>query len=261
MASDEERDTSSGLNRRELLQRGAVVGVAAGMAGGAGALTSGAAAATPKPKRGGTLKVGLIGGGESKDNLDPNRDGGSSQQSQAARQLSFSKLTDQRPDGSYANQLAQSIEPNKDASVWTVRIKKGIEFHDGSPLTIDDVIYTLQRVLNANDPNMAAARGNVNMIDPNGIKKIDKYTMRVKLLHPWSDMPAAFGQRYLSIIKNGSGPGPWTCRTSSARAPSSSRAGIPAATTPTRPTRTISSRASLIWMRSTLWAFPTRLRV
>ena len=53
---------------------------------------------------------------------------------------------------------------------------------------------------------MAAARGNIDMIDPNGFKKIDKYTMTVKLKRPWSDMFSAFGQRYLSIIKNGAQP-------------------------------------------------------
>jgi peptide/nickel transport system substrate-binding protein len=207
MSTDEaELETSNGLTRRDVLERGAALGIAAGAAGALGGTARAAAGATPKPKRGGTLRVALIGGGGSKDNLDPHAASGSAELSQSARQLVFSKLTDMRPDGSFALQLAESIEPNKNATVWKIRIKKGVVFHDGSPLTIDDVIYTYKRILNPNDPNMAAARGNIDMIDPNGIKKVDKYTMTVKLKRPWSDMFSAFGQRYLSIIKNGAQP-------------------------------------------------------
>jgi peptide/nickel transport system substrate-binding protein len=205
-SDDSELETSTGLTRRQVLERGAALGLAAGAAGTLGASARAVGFATPKPKRGGTLRVALIGGSGNKDNLDPHATSGSAELSQSARQLVFSKLTDMRPDGSFALQLAESIEPNKDATVWQIRIKKGIVFHDGSPLTIDDVIWTYKRILNPADPNMAAARGNIDMIDPNGFKKIDKYTMTVKLKRPWSDMFSAFGQRYLSIMKNGAQP-------------------------------------------------------
>ena len=105
MASESEFENQGELNRRELLERGAGVALAAGLMGGAGALASrasGADAATPKPKRGGTLRVALPGGSASTDNLDPNSGGGSPELFQSARELSFSKLTDIRPDGSYA---------------------------------------------------------------------------------------------------------------------------------------------------------------
>lgn len=198
-----ETDHVGGLTRREVLQRAAAIGAAATVPA---ALATGAEAATPTPKRGGRLRVGLIGGGEARDNLDPHREGGSSQMSQAVRQLCYSKLTDQRPDGSYALQLAASIEPNQNATVWQIKLKRGVEFSDGSTLTADDVIYSLKRILDVNDPNMAAARGNIDMIDPNGIKKVDKYTLTIKLLRPWSDMRAALGQRYISIVKKGAKP-------------------------------------------------------
>src|SRR5215210_2213831 len=154
-----------GLTRRDVLGRGA----AAGLILGAGAAAPWeAVAATPKPKRGGTLRVGLIGGSPARDNLDPHLEG-SSQLSQSYRQLVYSKLADQMPDGSYANQLAESMTPNKDATVWEIKLKKGIHFHDGSELTVDDVIYTFQRIL---DPanKLDAARGNITMIDPAGMK-------------------------------------------------------------------------------------------
>ena len=210
MAPDHEEQ--SGLTRREVLQRSAVAGLAVGAAGGVAGTAQAASQATPKPKRGGTLRVALLGGSPSTDNLDPNSNNGSPELFQSSHQLAFSKLTDMRPDGSFALQLAESLEPNKDASVWQVKIKKGVEFHDGKPVTIDDVIWTFKRILDPNAATLSAARGNIDMIDPAGIKKINKYTMTVKLTRPWSDMFSAFGQRYLSIIKAGAN-GPWTADT------------------------------------------------
>ena len=51
-------------------------------------------------------------------------------------------------------------------------------------------------------PHLSAARGNIDMIDPAGIKKINKYTMTVKLTRPWSE--TSLGVRAalpVSIIK------------------------------------------------------------
>ena len=40
--------------------------------------------------------------------------------------------------------LAESIEPNADFTEWTVKLREGISFHDGTPLNADAVIYNLQ---------------------------------------------------------------------------------------------------------------------
>lgn len=194
------------LTRREVLERGAAFGIAASAA--ATLLAEGVEAATPRPRRGGTLRVGLAGGGASRDNLDPHAEGGSSGMSQAYRQLVYSKLTDQLPNGAYAYQLAESMEPNKDATVWQIKLKRGITWHDGSPLTVDDVIHSFRRILNTAN-NLGAARGNIDMIDPQGMRKINNLTMTVRLLRPWSDLQSAVGQRYVNIAKRGS-TGPWT---------------------------------------------------
>jgi peptide/nickel transport system substrate-binding protein len=198
---------AGGVTRREILKRGALLGAAVGAAGAIGVETAGAEGAAVRPRRGGTLRVGLIGGNPSRDNLDPHMEG-SAQISQSYRQLVYSKLTDQRADGAYVNQLAESITPNKDATVWQIKLKRGITWHDGGELTVDDVIFTFQRIL-AESNNLTAARGNIDMVDPNGMRKINKYTMTVRLIRPWSDFPAAVGQRYINIIRAGA-TGPWT---------------------------------------------------
>src|SRR5215813_2415779 len=88
------------LNRREVLAGAAALGFASFTATRAMAQT---------PVRGGTLRVGLIGGGASVDTLDPHAETLSPELSQSARQLCFSKLADMAPDGSFVLQLAESM--------------------------------------------------------------------------------------------------------------------------------------------------------
>ena len=161
------------------------------------------------PVRGGTLRIGLIGGGASVDTLEPNADALSPELAQSARQLCFSKLADVAPDGSFVLQLAESMEPNADATVWQVKLKPGVTWHDGSELTADDVIYTFKRILDPANADLGPARGSIDMIDPNGLEKVDNTTLIIKLVRPWSDLISAVGQRYISIVKNGA-KGPWT---------------------------------------------------
>ena len=155
------------------------------------------------------MRIGLIGGGASVDTLEPNADALSPELAQSARQLCFSKLADVAPDGSFVLQLAKSMEPNADATVWQVKLKPGVTWHDGSELTADDVIYTFKRILDPANADLGRARGSIDMIDPNGLEKVDNTTLIIKLVRPWSDLISAVGQRYISIVKNGA-KGPWT---------------------------------------------------
>ena len=121
-------EADSAMTRREGLKRAAALGI---VVGGVGSSRDREAfAATPKPKRGGTLRVGLPGGPAATDNLDPHLEGVAGF-AQAYRQIVYSKLTDMRPNGSFVIQLAESMTPNKDATVWTIKLKKGVAFHDG----------------------------------------------------------------------------------------------------------------------------------
>ena len=42
-------------------------------------------------------------------------------------------------DGTVQPVLAESIEHNEDYTVWTVKVREGITFHDGTPLTAEDL--------------------------------------------------------------------------------------------------------------------------
>ncbi len=223
MPDHEERPMRQ-LSRRELLERGAVGGVslslaawlaACGGGGGggaenaapattqAGATTAAATttAAAGEAKRGGTLRVGVVGGAAADEQLNPHVPTVSNLDVSRTEQI-FSKLTDMAPDGSFQMQLAESMEPNTTADEWTVKLKSGVVWHDGSPLTADDVVYTYQRILDPKN-DLGVAASNIDMIDPKGIEKIDDLTVRLRLVRPWADLPSQVGQRYDAIIKAG----------------------------------------------------------
>jgi hypothetical protein len=73
------------LHRREVLAGAAALGLST---------FAGSRAMAQTQTRGGTLRVGLIGGGASVDTLDPTAETLSPELAQSARQLRFSKLAD-----------------------------------------------------------------------------------------------------------------------------------------------------------------------
>ncbi|MDE3838215.1 peptide-binding protein [Bacillus methanolicus] len=73
--------------------------------------------------------------------------------------------------------LAEDIQESEDGLTYTVKIKKGVKFHDGEELTADDVVFTYSIPLS---PDYAGERGsNFEMIE--SIKKVDDYTVEFKL--------------------------------------------------------------------------------
>lgn len=52
--------------------------------------------------------------------------------------------------------LAEAVESNEDATVWTLTLREGMVWSDGTPITTEDVVYSFQRPLNPemNSPNV-----------------------------------------------------------------------------------------------------------
>ena len=45
-------------------------------------------------------------------------------------------------DGTYSLELAEDVQVSDDGTVWTFTLRDGITFHDGEPLTAEDVAFT-----------------------------------------------------------------------------------------------------------------------
>jgi peptide/nickel transport system substrate-binding protein len=208
------------LTRRQVL-RGAIGGsvvlatggaiAACGGGGGGGGTGSQGAPVTGKLRTGGALRVGATGGG-AKDTIDAHRPTADTDimrvwnlyESLAVRSPDFSKLD---------MLLAESIEAGKTPKQWTIRLKQGLTFHNGKPVTADDVIFSLRRIVDPKDPKVGAA--SIGYIDEKGLKKLDERTVRVPLQFANSGFPDDIGQYFNAIVptdydpKNPVGTGPF----------------------------------------------------
>ena len=128
----------SGMSRREFMRRAAAAGVALSSAS---ALWSAEALANT-PQRGGHLRVGTEGG-VTADSFHPFVSIGTDHVTQAVL-LCFDTLTETDATGAAAPSLAESWEHSDDGKTWRFHLRKGAEFHNGQPVTADDVIWSYQ---------------------------------------------------------------------------------------------------------------------
>ncbi|WP_434725408.1 ABC transporter substrate-binding protein [Mesorhizobium sp. RIZ17] len=125
------------LSRRDFLGHATVLGVSAMSANSI--LTS--AARAQGPVRGGIIKGGLTGGG-STDILDPAT---SSELVSIFGSCWGEYLVALAPDSGLENRLAEEVGSPKEGKTWTMKIRKGVEFHSGKIVTAQDVVATLER--------------------------------------------------------------------------------------------------------------------
>lgn len=169
--------------------------------------------ATGEPTRGGRLRIGMPGGG-SAETLDPNKPNFTLDD--ARNYALYEGLTKLKQDGSgYDLNLAAELEPNGDGTVWTARLHEDVVFHDGKPLTADDVIYSYRFILD--EANGAYGRNLISpFIDPEGFRKIDDLTVEIGLLLPYFYLPYSLAEQRVRVFPEGSttfdppiGTGPW----------------------------------------------------
>ncbi|MFN8467795.1 MAG: ABC transporter substrate-binding protein [Caldilineaceae bacterium] len=105
-------------------------------AGGAAASQEGAAAAAAPAG----AAVVRIGQGGAPDSLNP----GVAVLAEAYTlfELVYDSMFQLQLDGSYTPELAESYTVSDDGKVWTFKIREGIKFHDGTPLTAEDIAFS-----------------------------------------------------------------------------------------------------------------------
>ncbi|MEM8859288.1 MAG: ABC transporter substrate-binding protein [Chloroflexota bacterium] len=93
-----------------------------------------------------TLRIShelIWGGNETLDPYAPTR-------FDAYSRLAYERLVRLDSNGELVPVLATEWSTNSDGTAWTFTIRDGVTFHDGSPLTLDDVVYSIQRMIDAN---------------------------------------------------------------------------------------------------------------
>ena len=188
-------DICNGSSRLNLTRRGFVQG--------GGALLSLAATGFPmarafaqQPQRGGHLKLGLSGGA-SADTLDP---------ALASATVAFviahtwgDTLVESHPEtGEAMPSLAESWSPSADAKVWTFKIRQGVTFHDGKPMTVADVVATLKR--HADEKSQSGALGLLGSIERIEEKAGD---LVITASEGNADLPLLLTDYHLQVQPNG----------------------------------------------------------
>ena len=182
------------ISRRAFVSRLAALGISASVAGVIVAGSPVAVAASPK--RGGRLRAAAGAHGPD-DTLDPARF--NSVINYGRGEQFYNGLT--RIDGFLVAQpdLAESWEPNGNATEWVFRLRKGVEFHTGKSLDAEDALYSIQRHLDK-DVGSGAKAFVENVAE--GIVE-DKHTVRFKLKGPDADFPVILGTYQMKIVPAG----------------------------------------------------------
>ena len=181
---------SARINRRAFLNRTAAFGLTAAIGT---SLLPGTARA--EPKKGGALKMGMAGG-ESSNSLDPALT--LSQAPYAVMALLGDRLLEVSPAGEIEYRIAVSVTSSPDAKVWSFKIRQGVKFHDGSVLTADDVLKTMQR--HSDEKATSGALGIMQGIES---MKAEGDVFEVTLVAPNADLPFLMADRHLPIQPGG----------------------------------------------------------
>jgi len=80
--------------------------------------------------------------------------------------------------------LAQDWSASEDAREWTFQITDQAKFHDGTPLTAEDVAYSYQRTLRAQKQRASLLMG---YLDPENVVATDNTTVKMTLKTPYGN--------------------------------------------------------------------------
>lgn len=84
-----------------------------------------------------------------------------------------------------------------DARTYVFHLRKGVRFHDGTEMTSDDVVYTIQRIL---DPKTASpGRSYLDAVD--SVTAPDRYTVRVHLKYPLASLLSGLASGNAAIVE------------------------------------------------------------
>jgi peptide/nickel transport system substrate-binding protein len=199
------------LSRRDFLRRGAVVGISVPVLGavlaacGSSSPAPSTSSSAPAGAAGATIKAGIITPSAAINPVTVADQGGLDMLAQTGEYLC---LSDQhltlRPV------LAETWKPNAAADVWTFKIRQGVKFHNGAPLTADDVVYTYKLQTNPKHGGSAlSAFGGV--LTPSGVKKVDDFTVEFHLKAPNGNFPylTSSDNYNMIILPNGYDPAKW----------------------------------------------------
>lgn len=136
------------------------------------------AEAAPEAQPGGTLTVALDA---DSTGYNPTSDAWGRAGHQVAHAI-FDPLAALDAEGKVVPYLAESITANDDATVWTIKLRSGISFHNGEPLNAEAVKLNFEAVLAS--PQYKALLALVSTMTV-----VDDLTLELQMSAPWGAFP------------------------------------------------------------------------
>ncbi len=204
-----EKAIKRGYTRREALKLMMATGVT--MAAAQNIFTTGKVAMAQTPKKGGSVRMSSNLHGPD-DQLDPPLF--TSTIDYTRGRATYNSMIQHSNELVPQPELAETFEPNADATEWTFKIRQGVEFHDGTPLTADDILYSMNRHLGEESTSVIKSV----LASVSEWKKLGSHEVKAILNTPNADLPTLLGLFQTKIVKNGTtgdgiGTGPFTLET------------------------------------------------
>ena len=175
-----------GMDRQEFIKRATVLGLSVGAIGAAlGAYDTPLAFGAPAARKaGGRIRVGITPPPTKEIEPHTFADQGGLETGGIAGEF----LTRATQSLTLKPELALTWKPNANARVWTFTLRRNVKFANGAAFTADDVVTTFKRLTDPNSGSQAlsAFKG---VLSPNGITKVDDYTVRFTLDSPTASFP------------------------------------------------------------------------
>jgi ABC-type transport system substrate-binding protein len=97
-------------------------------------------------------------------------------------QAVFDRLATFDLDGEPQPYLAEALTPNEDNTEWTITLREGVTFHDGTPLTAEAIVQNIERHMESGLTQPA-----IRPIE--SVEVVDDLNALVKMSSPWSSFP------------------------------------------------------------------------
>jgi peptide/nickel transport system substrate-binding protein len=179
------------LNRRDFLRRGSFVGMSIPFMGAVLGASSASAATSRSARpvahaarRGGTMRIATQMPSAAVNPLTVADAGGLCMLNQTGEFLIF----DNNEKLALQPMLATSWKASSHGTVWTFKLRKGVHFHNGKPMTSADVVYTFQQLANSANASNALSTFQ-GVLSPSGIKAVGSHEVQFHLEAPNGNFP------------------------------------------------------------------------
>ena len=135
----------------------------------------------------------------------------------------YDTLTTINSKGEYVPYLAKSVEPNATFDEWTIGLRQGVTFHDGTPVDAEAIRLNIDSYRGKN-PNLPVRLGLFTYANIDTVTVVDPLTVVVTTKTPWPAFPAYWSSGRSGIVapaqlsdvdscpRNMIGSGPFVCK-------------------------------------------------